>query len=116
MGRKKDQNPAAPAASEEPQNPEASEEPKVDMGDPQEGDGEDEEGFDEDETNEEETQPMTEELDEEQAKREIRKGKLLRFHCVSDCYWGTDRFRPGDKVDFKGEPPKNFPQHHFERE
>lgn len=116
MGMKKNQNPAAPAASEEPQNPDPAEESQEGLDESQDGASEGEEALDEDEPNEEETQPMTEELDEEQAQREIRKGKLLRFHCVTDCYWGTDRFRPGDKVDFKGEPPKNFPQQHFERE
>lgn len=65
---------------------------------------------------EEETQPMNEELDEDQAQRQVRNGKIQRYHCVTDCYWQTNRYRPGDIQDFKGEPPASFPKQHFERE
>ena len=65
---------------------------------------------------EEEVQTMNEEIDEEQIARQVRKGKIQRFHCITDTYWNTNRYRPGDIQDFEGDPPANFPIEHFERE
>lgn len=59
---------------------------------------------------------MTEDIDEADAQRMVRKGQLQRFHCKTDTYWNTNRYRPGDIQDFKGDPPKDFPIQHFERE
>lgn len=104
MGRKKNQN------------PDPAEESQEGLDESQDGASEGEEALDEDEPNEEETQPMTEDIDEADAQRMVRKGQLQRFHCKTDTYWNTNRYRPGDIQDFKGDPPKDFPIQHFERE
>lgn len=52
---------------------------------------------------------------EEQAKKDLLRGKLQRYVCQNDCYWETNRYRPGDIQDFQGDPPEDFPKHHFER-
>ena len=62
-----------------------------------------------------------EELAEEQASREedqrksaSKKGKLQSWCCKVDTYW-KNRWRPGDIVEFDGDPPEDFPEHNFER-
>ena len=59
---------------------------------------------------------MVEDKDDAEIERKVRKGEIQRFHCITDTYWNTSRYRPGDIQDFKGDPPKDFPIQHFERE
>lgn len=62
---------------------------------------------------------MTEEekilAQKEENDKKLSKGKLQRYVCQEDCYWETNRYRPGDIQDFQGDPPGTFPKHHFER-
>jgi len=51
----------------------------------------------------------------ERADKDWKRGKVQRYVCINDCYWDTNRYRPGDIQDFNGDPPENFPKHHFER-
>ena len=58
---------------------------------------------------------MASEKDIEQAERDLKKGKLQRYVCHTDCYWEANRYRPQDVQDFQGDPPASFPAHHFDR-
>jgi len=51
----------------------------------------------------------------EAKEKAAKAGKLQKYICQTKCYWDTSRFNPGDVAEFEGNPPENFPKHHFER-